>query len=70
MDEEVKKMGKKASLSFKASRDGRSSEVLWEKCLGQKETIVLVQTDQNLVIGGYCPNQLEDTTGMKTSEGY
>ena len=42
MDEEVKKMGKKAILRYKASRDKFISKVLWEKCLGQKETIVLV----------------------------
>ena len=26
-----------------------------------------MQTDKNLVIGGYCPDQWEDTTGMKNS---
>ncbi len=70
MDKEVKKMGKKASLLYKASRDGPSEEVFWEKCLGQKETIVLVQTNYNSVIGGYCPDQWEDTTGMKDSLGW
>jgi hypothetical protein len=29
LDEEIRKMGKKASLRYKASRDGFSSEVLW-----------------------------------------
>ena len=69
MDRVIKDMGKKGTpeLLYKASRDGFSSEVLWEKCLGQKETIVLVQTNYNSVIGGYCPDQLEDTTGMKCS---
>ena len=47
LDEKIKEMGKKASLRYKASRNGFSQKVLWEKCLGQKETIVLVQTDQN-----------------------
>jgi hypothetical protein len=28
-----------------------------------------VQTDQNSVIGGYCPEQWEDTTGKKCSSG-
>ncbi len=69
MDEEVKKMGKQASLRYKASRDGLSQKVLWEKCVGQKETIVLVQTDKNSVIGGYMSDQWEDTTGMKDSYG-
>ncbi len=31
---------------------------------------MLVQTDQNSVIGGYCPDQWEDTTGMKCSKGW
>ncbi len=35
--------------------------------MGQKETIVLVQTDQNSVIGGYMPDQWEDTTGRECS---
>ena len=69
MEEEVKKMGRQASLRYKASRDGTSSEVLWEKCLGQKETIVLIKTDENTIIGGYMPDQWEDTTGMKNSKG-
>ncbi len=36
---------------------------------GHKKTIVLVQTDKNSVIGGYCPDQWEDTTGKKSSYG-
>ncbi len=62
-------MNKEAKLVYKASQDGSSSEVLWQKCLGYKETIVLVKTDQNSVIGGYCPDQWEDTTDMKSSKG-
>ncbi len=64
MDKKIKEMGKQASLRYKASQHGFSSEVLWEKCLGQKETIVLVQTHLNSVIGGYMPEQWEDT-GVK-----
>ncbi len=56
MDEEVKKMGRQASLRYKGTRDGFSQKVFLEKCLGQKETIVLVQTDKNSVIGGYMPD--------------
>jgi hypothetical protein len=63
-------MGKGANLLYKASRDGLSQKVFWEKCLGHKETIVLVQTHMNSVIGGYCPDQWEDTTGKKNSEGF
>ena len=62
-------MGKQANLLYKASRDGSSSKVFWKKCLGQKETIVLVKTDLNSVIGGYCPDQWEDTTFKENSEG-
>ena len=62
-------MGKQASLRYKVSRDGFSREVFYEKCLGQKVTIVLVQTDQNSVIGGYCPDQWESTNDMENSEG-
>jgi hypothetical protein len=31
---------------------------------------VLVQTDKNSVIGGYMPEQWEDTTGKESSRGY
>jgi hypothetical protein len=62
LDEVIKKMGKEAKLLYRTTRDGISSEVFWEKCLDQKETIVLVQTDKNSVIGGYCPDQWEETT--------
>ncbi len=62
-------MNKEAKLVYKASQHGFSSQVLWQKCLGYKETIVLVKTNKNSVIGGYCPDQWEDTTGMKSSNG-
>ena len=62
-------MGKQANLLYKASRDGSSSKAFWKKCLGQKETIFLVKTDLNSVIGCYCPDQWEDTTDKKGSEG-
>jgi len=62
-------MGKKGTpeLLYLASRDGLFSEVLWEKCLNQNETITLVQTDLNSVIGGYMPDRWENTTGMTCS---
>jgi hypothetical protein len=65
-------MGKNgtAKLLYKASRDGYNSSVLWEKCLDQNETITLVQTDLNSVIGAYNPDQLKDTTGMIGSGGF
>ena len=62
-------MNKEAKLIYKASQHGFSSEVLWQKCLGYKETIVLVKTDRNSVIGGYMPDQWEDTNGKKRSDG-
>ncbi len=62
-------MNKEAKLVYKASQHGLSKEVLWQKCLGYKETIVLVKTDQNSVIGGYMPDQWKDTTGMECSNG-
>ena len=72
MDEEIKKLGKKGTpeLLYKASRDGFSSKALWKKCKGQNETIALVQTNFNTVIGGYNPDQWEDTTGMKTENNF
>ena len=69
LDKEIKKMNKEAKLVYKASQHGLSLEVIWQKCLGYKETIVLVKTDKNSVIGGYCPDQWEDTTDKKTSYG-
>ena len=69
MDKKVREMGKQANLLYKASRDGSNSKAFWKKCLGQKETIVLVKTDLNSVIGCYCPDQWEDTTFKENSEG-
>jgi len=59
LDREIKLLGKKGTpeLLYKASRDGHSPKVLWEKCLGHNETIALVQTNFNTVIGGYNPDQ-------------
>ena len=63
-------MGKKgANLCYKASQDSFDSAIFWKKCLGQKENIVLVQTNYNSVIGGYMPDQWEETDGMIDSEG-
>ncbi len=69
LDKEIKKMNKETKLLYKASQHGLSSEVLWQKCFGYKETIFLVKTDQDSVVGGYCPDQWEDTTDMKNSYG-
>ncbi len=63
-------MNKKANLIYKASQHGFSLEVLWQKCLGYKETIFLVKTDKDSVIGEYCPDQWEDTRDMKSSYGW
>ena len=63
-------MNKEAKLLYKASQHGLSKEVLWQKCIGYKETIFLVKTDKDSVIGGYCPDQWEDTTGKKNSYGW
>jgi hypothetical protein len=67
LDKEIQERGKEANLLYKASQDGFSRKVFYEKCLGQKETIVLVQTDKNSVIGGYCPEKWEDTNDDLTS---
>jgi hypothetical protein len=63
-------MGKESKLLYKARRDGWSRKVFLKKCVGQKETIVLVKTNLNSVIGGYCPDQWVDTTDKKNSLGY
>jgi hypothetical protein len=34
MEKEIQKMDKESKLLYRASRDGFSSEVLWEKCQG------------------------------------
>ena len=72
LNEELKKMGKngKAKFLYQATRDGLSSQTLWEKCKSYKETITLVQTDLETVIGCYCPNQWENTKNNKNSDGY
>ncbi len=61
----MKKLSKNgdAELIYNASRDGENSEALWAKCQNYKETITLIKTDLNSVIGCYCPDRWEDTTG-------
>ena len=68
----MKDIGKNgtAELLYHAERDGLSSETLWEKCQSHKEAITLVQTDKNSVIGVYCSEKWEDTSKMKSSDGY
>jgi hypothetical protein len=72
LDREIKLLGKKGTpeLLYKASRDGFSSKVLLEKTKSQNGTITLVQTNFNTVIGGYTPDQWEDTTAKRCSEGF
>ena len=72
MNEELKKFGSNgaAKLLYYSKRDGLNSKTLWEKCKNHNETITLVETDKNSVIGFYCSENLEDTTNMKDSEGY
>ena len=71
LNEELKKLGKngEATLLYKASRDGHNKETLWTKCHNHKETITLILTDSNSVIGCFCPEKWEDTTGKKNSIG-
>ena len=71
MNKELKKLGKNdpAELLYYSKRDGLSSETLWERCKNHNETITLVETDKNSVIGVYCSEKLEDTTNMKSSDG-
>jgi len=65
LNKEIKNLGKngKAELVYKANRDGHNKETLWTKCKNHNETITLIQTDLNSVIGCYCPDQWKDTTG-------
>ena len=71
MNKEIAKIGKKeeAVLLYKGTRDGFKSETLWKKCFDQKDTITLVHTDLNTVIGFYCPQKWEDTTSFKNFYG-
>ena len=64
-----KKGVKKQILFTKPPETDSARKFFWEKCLGQNETIVLVQTNQNSVIGGYCPDQWIDTTQKKNYFG-
>jgi hypothetical protein len=43
---------------------------LWAKCQNHKETIALVQTDLNTVIGCYCPDKWENTERIEDSCGW
>ena len=71
LNEELKKIGNngEAELLYHSNRDGLSSETLWAKCQNHNETITLVQTDLNSVIGLFCSEKWENTTNKKNSRG-
>ena len=46
------------------SRDGLDSQILWDKCKNHDESITLIKTDYDTVIGGYNPHKWEDTSNM------
>ena len=71
LNQKLRNLGKngKAELIYKASRDGNRPETFWDKCKNHKETITLVQTDLNSVIGSYCPDKWEDTSNKYNSYG-
>ena len=37
-------------------------KTLWEKCLADEKTIVLIQTNQNQTYGFYTPTRIESTS--------
>ena len=48
-----------------AAKTDSAQKSCGKKCIDQKETIILIKTDLNSVIGGYCPDKWEDTTDMR-----
>jgi len=54
-----------ATLLYRESRDKGDIKTLWENCKGFEETITLVKTSYDTIIGCYCPVKIEDTTNMK-----
>ena len=69
MNQELRNLGKnkEAQLLYKASRDGYSRDTFLKKCKNHNNTIILLKTNFNTVIGGYCPDKWVETTGMKDS---
>ncbi len=67
LNQELKNLGKyrETELVFKASRDSFNNETFWAKCENHKETITLISTNLNTVIGCYCPDKWENTKGKK-----
>ena len=52
------------------SQDGFDSKTLWDKCKNHEETITLIKTDLNTVIGGYNPSKWQDTSKMQNTAGW
>lgn len=60
---------KEANLLYLSSKDGLDSKILWTKCQNHSETVTILKTDQDSVIGFYCPDKWEETTGKEDSAG-
>ena len=57
----------KATLLYRESRDGGDNKTLWNKCYGHEETLTLIKTNHDTIIGCYCSSKIEDTSKIKGS---
>ena len=54
---------------FSSTKDNFSTEKLWASCMDYNETVTLIKTDLNTIIGVYNPDRWEDTWGEESSAG-
>ena len=59
---------KKLKQLYNTGVDGWDPMVLWEKCQDYEETVLLVSTNFDKIIGAYTPDKWEDTIDMLGGE--
>ena len=52
-----------AKLLYTGSEHDFNSKALWERCKDHKQTLSIIKTDLDTVIGVYNPDEFVDTTG-------
>ena len=55
---------------FSGSQNGYTSKALHDTCQNYDETLTLIHTNYDTIIGFYCPDKFELTTGKKNSFGW
>lgn len=59
-----------AILVYNANKNDINSLAIWNNCYDYQETLTLIKTDHNTIIGVYCPTRIENTSEYKLDEEF